>query len=586
MSELVDRAEAAMRQGRFVEARDVLRTALEGALSPALTTEAQSMLGLALVGTGDHQNALPYLRAAAAAEPNEAIFRYNLGRGLSAAGDYHSAAAEHGAAVRLAPEVTALQIAWAEALLAAGQAGTARNILERHASASSAPHALIRLLVQARAADGDTLAALDAARRLVPEDMTKAGALARADAMTAAGLAHSAMLYDEAIAILKQLTRSDPGDAEAATVLAQLLTWTEGPGAASAVLRAARSSGAHTPRLLTELLALGEDVAGDALTFAERSETPVTDRVDLLLALAQHHDRRGEAELAWSSASRGKAMLPTLPSRDWRGTLARQLEIYRCSPPTGLTGEPPRQLYLLGTPRSGQSLVQSILAAAPGVASLGERGALLQHLLFRDEELAATPDKARSALFEELAAADRRGMARLFGSPALVVDKSPLHLPVAGNVARVHPSARFAAVLRDPADVAISIWLRRFPPIYDYANDFGSILGQLDFALDAIGAWRDAGLAIHVIDFERFVGDPGPEARQLFDWLGIEWNDSYLDPSQRKAPVPTYSALQVRMPVGQGGSRGAAPYAGMLEPWQQQIESLRAKQERLLSESR
>lgn len=581
MSILVDQAEAAMRQGRFAEARDALEQALAGDLTPQQVSEARSMLGLALVALGQTSDALPHLRAAVAAEPGEAMFHYNLGRGLSAAKDHVGALAEHAEAVRLAPGMAALEIALAQAHLAGGSPGEARVVLEKYAANPRAPAMITRLLVQARAGMGDTHAALDAAKRLVPNDVVRADSQGRGDVMTAASLAHAAMAYREAVSLLQSLVRRDPADADAATMLAQLLLWTEGPEIACELLVKAHKAGAKSPRMLVELLTHGEPVNAEAEAMADRGDIPATERADLLLALAQAADRSGNAARAWDLAAQGKALVPLRGQRDWRATLERQMAIYRGSSPASLDHASPQHLYLLGTPRSGQSLVQSILAAAPGVASAGERGALLQHLLFRDAEIAAMDDVRRNALLRDLAVADRRGIERLVGTPQWVVDKSPLHFAIAGNIARVHPGARFAAVLRDPADVAVSIWLRRFPPVYDYANHFGAILDHLDIALDAIAAWRSEGVAIRLVDFAEFVADPAGQGAALFSWLGLDWQDMYLDPANRREPVPTYSAAQVRQAVGQGGSRGAEPYATQLAPYAEKIDGLRKKQEGL-----
>lgn len=541
------------------------------------------MLGLSLVALGQAKEALPHLRAAVAAEPGEAMFRYNLGRGLTAAGDNAGAVAEHAEAARLAPGIAALQVALAQAQLAIGRAAEARSILEKFGSKQDSSPAVTRLLVQARAGTGDTHAALDAARSLLKGDLAKVDLQGRADAMTAASLAHAAMHYDEAVEILAGLTRRDPADADAATVLAQLLLWTEGPEAARDRLLTARRAGALSPRLLVELLNHGAPVQAEVEAMAARSDLAASERADLLLALAQAADQGGDAARAWELAAQGKALVPPATRRDWRTILDRQLAIYRGSKPVDGDDAPPRHLYLLGTPRSGQSLLQSILAADPAVASAGERGALLQHLLFRDAEIAAMAATERHSLFRDLAAADRRGINRLVGTPGWVVDKSPLHLVVAGNIARVHPCARFAAVLRDPADVAISIWLRGFPQIYEYARDFGAILAHLDLSLDAIATWRAEGLDIRLLDFASFLADPAGSSADLFDWLGLDWRESYLDPANRTEPVPTYSAAQVRQAVGVGSSKGAAPYATQLGPYAETLDRLRAKQGSLFS---
>ncbi|MHA6332922.1 tetratricopeptide repeat-containing sulfotransferase family protein [Qipengyuania sp. CAU 1752] len=589
MSELLDQAEAAMRQGRFAEARTSIEQALGQRLDMRQKSEARSMLGLAMVATGEATAALDHLRAAVAAEPAEAMFRYNLGRGLEAVGDASGAVRELREAVRLAPGMAPLDIALAQVLLRNGNAGEARHLLEPYAANPQAPAQVIRMLVQAQAGIGDTHAALDTARRLLPVDQATAigprDAQQRADVMTAASLAHAAMQYAEAAQLVRSVLERDPSDAEAATLLGQLTLWMEGPKAARDVLASAQAAGARSSRLLVDLIALDSDkkVIEQAEAELRSDKLSENDRIDLLLALAQYHDRAGKPDLAWDLASQGKALLSGGERRDWPSLLERQRELRREAQPVASESGGPQHLYLLGLPRSGQSLLQSVLAAAPEITSVGERGALLQHLLLRERDIMAMPAGQRQSLLRELAEADRRGIQRLAGSPSWIVDKSPLHLWIAGNVERIHPGAQFAAVLRDPADVAVSIWLRRFPPVYDFTNDFGTSLDHIEFAIDTLKAWRQDGMDIRLIDFKDFVAQPEVTGRAIFDWLGIEWSAKYLEPESRTEPVPTYSAAQVRQPVGQGGGHGAEPYAEHLAPFAERLARIREKQAELLS---
>ena len=382
----------------------------------------------------------------------------------------------------------------------------------------------------------------------------------------------------------------DPGDGEAAALLAPLALWTDGPDAARVIIERALEANAGSPELMVQLLGYNDAVA-DALlarigSIADSDAMPAPVRGELLLALAQYHDRAGDPDRAWELATQGNALVPTAEPRDWRGTLETHLQLYRDVPPVEVSADATPHFYLCGAPRSGQSLVQSILAAAPQVASAGERGALLPHLLWRTAEIAGMVATQKAALYTELEQADRRGLTRLLGADAgLIVDKNPSNLAVAGSIARVHPHARFGASLRDPADVALSIYLRGFSSAYDYAADFGQILDHLDYMLDAIAAWRGAGLEMLLLDHAALVADPAGQGARLFDSLGIVWNESYLAPENRTQPVPTFSAAQVRKPVGKGGSRGAAPYARHIEPFAAQIDALRAKQVRLLEQT-
>lgn len=472
-------------------------------------------------------------------------------------------------------------------LLQQGRAAEACTVLEAALAAGPADPAAERLLVRCLAQAGDLNAALDRQLALVPHEVAQADAQGRADTLAAAQLAQLAMDYARAEALARALVERDSGDAEAAQLLSTLTLWSAGPEAARAALAGVAVAEAP-PHMLAELLAFHDAAPADlferAGTLADDTALPAQARADLLFALAQHHDRAGEADRAWETAARANALAPARPLHDWREVLGAHLQIYRESAPAPEPSEEPRHLYLLGTARSGQSLLQSMLAAAPGVVSLGERGALLQHVLFRTADLVRMGPAARGTLFARLAESDRRGIARLApAGTALVVDKSPLHLAVAGTVARIHPGAAFAAVVREPADTALSIWLRSFPPIYDFANDFAAVLDHIDFALDALAAWREAGLEIALFDHAALIADPSAQGGALFEHIGLAWDESYLAPENRTQPVPTFSAAQVRRPISPATSRNAAAYSAHLSPFSARIETLRAKTRSLLA---
>lgn len=474
----------------------------------------------------------------------------------------------------------------AAALLQQGRGQEAAALLQPVHERGGNPVAT-RLLVRALAAVNDLVAAFDCQRTLVPPDIAGSDAQGRADALAAAQLAQLAMLYDEAAQIAQQLVARDPGDVEAAHLLAILGLWLDGPAAARAALAGVPVE-SWPPHLLSEVLAFHDDPPQSLLNrtraLAADASLAAAERVRLLLALAQHHDRIGDFDAAWDFAQRGNALARAGRPNDWRGVLEAHLRIYAETPEVGATAGQ-RQLYLLGTPRSGQSLLQSVLAASPAVASAGERGALLPHLLGGTAQIAQMHAQARTAFFAELAAADRRGLARLFADIGTIVDKSPMHLPVAGSIARIHPAARFAAVVRDPLDTAMSIWLRNFPPAYDYATDLGAIFDHLGFALDAFERWRDAGLTIRLIDHAALVADPCGECAALFGWLDLPWSDDYLRTENRTQPVPTFSAAQVRKPIAPPPTRSPAAYESRLEEFTETIGRLRQRKAALLSDA-
>lgn len=587
MTAALDKAELALRSGKIAEACAILEGALSNQLSQGERAEALSMLGMARLSGGDPANALAPLAQAVSLDPGEGMFRYNHAMGLEATGKIAEAIAEHREAVRLSGGMPPLVIALVRALIKGGAFAEAAERIAPIAAAPSAPLQVRQLHVEALRGSGDLHGAWDAVQPLLTADIASANAAQRSAVLLAARIATDAQYYEQAEDLASGLVAAAPGDAAAAAVLAPLLLWSQGSEAARGVIEKAIAAGEASPDLLIQLLGFGKDVPESsvdaALQMAGDEQLHPYHRAQLYMALAQHFGQKADAGKAWEYAATGNHLSPSGEQRDWRGLLDAQLAIYRDTSDVPQPDGGPRHFYLCGAPRSGQSLVQSILAASPEVTSVGERGALLPHLLDPSGQLAAMSRPERERLLSQLSEADTRGIARLAASSGWIVDKNPVQLVVAGSLARIHPGAVFAANFRDPGDVAVSIFLRGFSPFYDYATDLGAIIDHLELLADAVVGWRGEGLEVRALSHEALVADPAGQSQDLFDWLGVEWKQNYLDPANRKTPVPTFSAAQVRQPIREGVSHGSAPYAEHLEPHAAQLDRIREKQAALLS---
>ena len=210
-------------------------------------------------------------------------------------------------------------------------------------------------------------------------------------------------------------------------------------------------------------------------------------------------------------------------------------------------GEGGRFIYLIGAPRTGSSLLQSILAAPADVVSLGERAALYAYL--RDASSRDMDASSFQRLANDLHKAERAGLERQGKLAPVLVDKTPHHAFVAGLLERVNPGARFVQVFRDAGDVALSMFLRPFPKFFAEATDLDAIADLLQFRLKLSEGWREAGVDILPFSYEAFTQDPKKEGRRLFDAVGLGWDELYLDPSARPDAVPTFSSRQVRKPI-------------------------------------
>ena len=139
---------------------------------------------------------------------------------------------------------------------------------------------------------------------------------------------------------------------------------------------------------------------------------------------------------------------------EWRGAPA--------SPPGA-----PRHAFLIGFPRSGTTLLEKALASHPGAVSLEEIDCLGE----AGRDLLADPGQLSAlASIDEGEAGRRRTLywtrvrERLGEDLAgkTLVDKMPLHTLALPVIAKLFPDAVILFALRDPRDVVLSCFRRRF----------------------------------------------------------------------------------------------------------------------------
>lgn len=232
--------------------------------------------------------------------------------------------------------------------------------------------------------------------------------------------------------------------------------------------------------------------------------------------------------------------------------------------------EHPRPIFVLGMPRSGTTLIESILAAHSGVHGAGE----LPTLYDIHEELMGVArsqgvEAARELLRSEAAGWRQRYLAALppvDGKPN-VVDKQPLNYRSIGLIRMLFPESPIIYTRRSPMDVGFSIYRHKFSKNWPCAHrlaDIGHYYG-IHARLAACWEERHKG-AIHSVDHAALVRDPEKRIRELLAYTGLEFEAACLSHHKTKRAVATFSAVQVQQPVSDAYSNRAARYADKLVP--------------------
>jgi hypothetical protein len=198
--------------------------------------------------------------------------------------------------------------------------------------------------------------------------------------------------------------------------------------------------------------------------------------------------------------------------------------------PDAATAETAGHVFLLGFPRSGTTLLEVVLDGNPRVVSLEEHELLSAGVL----EFMRQPvdweglTHADAPLLQRVRDAYWRGVRDAGIEPAgrVFIDKHPLNTLKLPLLARLFPQAKILFAVRDPRDVILSCFRRRFkmnPSMYEFLT----LRGAADFYDAAMRLAETAKLSLGIewyeVRYESLVGDFERQMRAICDYLGLEW---------------------------------------------------------------
>jgi tetratricopeptide (TPR) repeat protein len=406
-----------------------------------------------------------------------------------------------------------------------------------------------------------------------------------AEALSAfAAIALQAQDVDAAAAALAEAELSDPDFPAMLATKATLLTYRGQLAEAEAYCRRALARDAQNVPAYTmlSLLTHGHFSDGEMAAVARIAKDPAfapEPRILAGFALANALDAKGDVDGAFAAYT--AAHLLRRSSNEAQGlrynpaeTVKRVdtlLSLYPAMKPGLSSAAPgPRPIFVVGMPRSGTTLVESILAAHSRVTAFGERPRMQQILNARLAMAAATqtPD---DATLEKWVKAYYRDV-EVTGGVDIMVDKFPLNFESCGLILQMFPDAVIVHTRRDPLETGLSIWRHEAPKFWTFANrleDIGHYYAQY---AHLVQHWeRTLGPRFVSIQYEDLVENFDAVAPKLVAVCGLEWEAACADFQNVRRDVATFSAVQVREPLKNQNGR-AALYAAHLAPLARALE--------------
>ncbi len=221
-------------------------------------------------------------------------------------------------------------------------------------------------------------------------------------------------------------------------------------------------------------------------------------------------------------------------------------------------------IFVIGQPRSGTTLMEMMLSSAPGIAGCGEL-TLATDLSEPNMEGGKPFDaEAAGAFAQEF----RKLMPPISEGSTAFVDKMPHNYQRVGFLLTAFPNARVINMMRDPRDVGLSKWIRRFPaPGMRYASNLEAIAHSANLYRRYMAHWDKVfGDRILTIPYEELVADPEPYSRKVAAFCGIGWDQRMMHPEKNTQQVRTASIDQVRKKISTGSIGGWRQVADHIQP--------------------
>lgn len=303
-----------------------------------------------------------------------------------------------------------------------------------------------------------------------------------------------------------------------------------------------------------------------------RTDVPAEDRVNLMFSLAKALEDLGEYGQSFAWYARANAVRRLGANHDWDRIAARLAGDMALFTPAFLESRRDAgcrrtgPIFVVGRPRSGSTLVEQILATHSAIEGTAE----LPYIADMAARLEEEHGTDLSRVLPKLGAASLTRLGEEYLESVQIhrrterpffIDKAPANYHQIGLILLILPNAKIIDARRHPAASCFSMFKHnyidsnlRLAELGMVYRDYVALMAHFD---------RVAPGRIHRVIYENLVAEPEAQARQLFSYIGLQFEENCLRFHQTKRTIRTPSSEQVRQPI----SREAVEHWRNFESW-------------------
>ena len=217
----------------------------------------------------------------------------------------------------------------------------------------------------------------------------------------------------------------------------------------------------------------------------------------------------------------------------------------------------PKSIFIVGMPRCGSTLVESILSMNNSVIDLGEINLFEKAFLIYKKK-----DQSKSLseiYFQEIK--------NLKGNFRITTNKWLYNYQYSGVILNNLPNAKIIHCFRHPLDNILSISRANFARGNSYSSSLEDCAKVYLDQEQTMRVYKQRfRSSIYDLNYDLLVNNPKQIIKNLIDWLKWEWQETYLSPHLNKRSVLTASNVEIRSPINSRSIGGWKNYKDMLTP--------------------
>jgi hypothetical protein len=290
----------------------------------------------------------------------------------------------------------------------------------------------------------------------------------------------------------------------------------------------------------------------------------------LCFALGKASEDIGNYQEAFAFYERGNALRKKIISYDYSQDERIFSEIKRTDDAvqsvngiefSALKGPVP--IFILGMPRSGTTLVEQIISSHSSVYGAGE----LPYISSFGLSVVRGFEEASGASLSDFRQRYIEKISEHNDGSSYVIDKMPHNFRAIGLILKAIPEAKIIHLSRDPGATCWSNYKHYFRDTgLGYSYNLDDLVRHYGLYTDLMNFWsKQFGDKIYHLNYEELTQNQEDETVKLVNYLGLSWQDGFLEPHKNERVALTASQQQVKKQVYTGSSEAwkkFEPYVG------------------------